>query len=301
MTPIEGAGGRPDGYVETITPPLTLPKGLDLPAAMDQMRAELEKRERTEASLREALEEIGRTGEETMNELRIMTAALRDEIAKRKAAEAELRRVTEESVAEEAVEISGVPERAWEPLESPPALLGRIADDARSGTLFIVDGTREKQLFFEGGRIFSCASNDPSMFLAQRLVTMGVISEEQRVQALEIKQASQLAMGRILLILGAIDEIQLVEAMRGKVEAEIADLLTWSGGRWSFADGEVPSLQLVPMRLEVAALLAPKLVASSKSRKVHRVTCVSAKKIRGAARVEVLTTDGWELCRLCFR
>ena len=301
LIPVEGVGGRAQGYVETITPPLTLPKGLDPKSAMEQMRAELDKRERTEASLREALESMGRTGEETMNELRIMTGALRDEIAKRKDAEAELRRVTEQTAAEEEIIIDSIPERTWQPLESPSALLQQLAGEAKAGTLFVVNGDREKEVFFDAGRIFSCASNDPSMFLAQRLVSAGVISEEQREKALEIKQASQLAMGRILLILGAIDEMQLVDAMRAKVEGEIADLVTWTEGRWSFVEGDVPSLRLVPMRIDVETLLAPKFVASSKSRKLHRLTCISARKIRGAARVEVASADGWDLCRLCFR
>ena len=131
----------------------------------------------------------------------------------------------------------------------------------------------------------------------------GTISEEQRQKALEIKQASQLAMGRILLILDAIDETQLVEAMRAKLEDEIAELLTWREGRWAFVEGEVPSLQLVPLRIDVETLLAPPVIyiASRKSGKVHQTTCMSAKRISGTARAEVLTTEGFERCRQCFR
>lgn len=305
--------GGTTGYVETITAPSE---------PLDQLRAELEKRKRTEESLREAFADIGRTSEETMNELRIMTAALRDEIDRRKAAEEELRKVSARlaapppapppsSIAEvEEITVSAPPPRKWKSFaETAPAeVLRQCAEGERSGTLLVrhdgqgSDG-REKEIFFENGRLFSCASNDPSKFLAERMVAAGTITEVQRQKALEIKQASQLALGRILLILGAIDETQLVAAMRRKLDDEIGELLGWSDGRYVFVEGEVPSLQLVPLRVDVDVFLAPQVVyiASTKSGKVHNLGCMSAKRISAAARVEVKTTDGFELCRQCFR
>jgi PAS domain S-box-containing protein len=276
-----------DGFVETIIPMI------ESDAAA--LRLEVDKRKRTEESLREAYDDLRRTSEETMNELRIMTAALRDEMARRKAAE--------KLVEVEEVTIDLPSEPLWTEFDSAIDLLRACAGDERTGTLFVTNDGREKEIFFENGRLFSCASNDAEKFLAERLVAAGTITEEERQKALEIKQASQLAIGRILLILGAIDEAQLVAAMRCKLEDEIAELLTWTGGRSVFVAGEVPSLQLVPLRLDVESLLAPQelFIASTRSGKVHRPTCLSAKRIRGAGRVESKTTDGFELCRLCFR
>ncbi|MBV8516612.1 MAG: PAS domain S-box protein [Acidobacteria bacterium] len=363
VTPVK-ADGELKGFVETITPP-QVPKGVDTALAMEQLRAELEKRKRTEESLRSALDDLRRTSEETMNELRIMTGALRDEIERRKSAEDELRHVSERLAAvpepapepppvyEEEIVLEAAPELTWQNVaETTMAeVLRAQALIERTGTLLVSNGPRDKEVFFDAGRIFSCASNDPDKFLAQRLVAHGVISEDQRERALEIKQASQLALGRILLLLGAIDETQLIDAMRTKVEDEIAELLTWKEGRYVFVEGDVPSLQLVPLRLDVETLIAPKplreaepepapqlelalelpvsapepeaapepapvavadvappaapppalFVASTKSRKVHQATCTSAKRITGAARVELASTEGYERCRLCFR
>ncbi|HEX8617524.1 MAG TPA: hypothetical protein VF911_08060, partial [Thermoanaerobaculia bacterium] len=91
--------------------------------------------------------------------------------------------------------------------------------------------------------------------------------------------------------------------MRQKLVDEVGELLTWREGQYVFVDGEVPSLQLVPLRIDVEALLTPAVVfiASTKSGKVHQAACISAKRISGAARVEVRTTDGFDLCRQCFR
>ncbi|MFL6245802.1 MAG: PAS domain S-box protein [Thermoanaerobaculia bacterium] len=299
IAPFDTGGVK--GYVETVMSTAE--------PTVEPLRNEIEKRKRTEESLREAFDDLRRTSEETMNELRIMTAALRDEIDRRKAAEEALRQMNAKlAVAPvepevEEIEIEVPPAPAWQELTSPAEVLTELAAAQRTGTLLIVSGTREKEIFFEDGRVFSCASNDPEKFLAERLVTGGVITDDQRRKAVEIKQASQLALGRILLILGAIDETQLVEAMRGKLEAEIAELLTWTDGRYVFVDGDVPSLQLVPLRIDVDVLLAPPVVyiASMKSGKVHHATCISAKRISAGARLQLQSTEGFELCRVCFR
>jgi PAS domain S-box-containing protein len=315
ISAFESAGLK--GYVETVMAPPEPTAAKHEPAPKsDSLRLELEKSKRMEESLREAFDDVRRTSEETMNELRIMTGALRDEIDRRKAAEEELRRAQAklahleleplvEEVDVEEIAVEAPPAPSWQDLAatSPSEVLLELSAAQRTGTLLLTSGTREKEIFFENGRVFSCASNDPAKFLAERLVASGTITEEQRRKAVEIKQASQLALGRILLILGAIDETQLVDAMRRKLDDEISELLTWTEGRYVFVDGHVPSLQLVPLRIDVDLLLAPPMlyVASTKSGKVHQPTCISAKRISAAARAEVNTTEGFELCRLCFR
>lgn len=306
--------GAIKGFIETVAQPSAAPQGIDTKPLIEQLRAEVDKGKRVEDSLRSALEDLRRMGEETMHELRIMTVALRKEIDRRKAVEEELARVTEQlaavpmpaplEVEEEVVaEVTGVEQLV---LSDPAGLLREFAAAQRTGTLLVTREAREKAVFFEAGRIFSCASNDPDKFLAQRLIASDTISEEQRQKALEIKQASELALGRILLILGAITEEQLVEAMRSKLEDEIAELLTWNDALYAFIDGEVPSLQLVPLRIEVEPLIGkltappPVYIASKKGGKVHKESCLSAKRIRGASRVVVASTEGFDRCRMCF-
>ena len=311
--------GALKGYIETITAAAAA-KSADQTAVVAQLRAELDTKQRTEESLRDALEDLRRMGEETMNELRIMTEALRTEIDRRKAAEDELRRVNEDlsspievvvveddefEIDTEHIPVDAPPQRNWKSLEGTTVedMLRAQAFGETSGVLLVSSNDREKEIFFENGRIYSCASNDPEKFLAERLVATGVVTEEQRQKAMEIKKASQLALGRILLIIGAIDEAQLVDVMREKLRDEIADLRTWTEGQYVFVEGDVPSLQLVPLRVDVERLLNPPViyVASRKTRKVHRMDCRNAQRISGEARLEVESTDGFELCRTCFK
>jgi PAS domain S-box-containing protein len=297
------------GYVEIITPPAPVDPRKGLEATIDSLRSEVETGKRKEESLRDALEEVRIMGEQTMNELRIMTVALRKEMDRRKELEQQLREPV--VIEEELVRIEETAPRSWSPLEQPAAeLLAGLAEAQRTGTLILATGERQLEVFFEKGRVYSCASNDPTSFLAQRLIDAGIISDDDRRRAIELREHTSLALGRILLILGAVTEGQLIEAMRAKIAEQLKDVLTWSDARWAFVEGEVPSLQLVPLRLEVAELLRPaaRFVASPspKSRKYHAPDCISVKRIAPAALVvfagiDEAKTRGYDACRICVK
>ncbi len=301
ITPFRPDNGPVKGYIEVVTKPVGGALGIDLShlkdnkdkkAADDKKSAELRQiiealqaevalQKRREESLRDALEQVRVMGEETLNELKIMTVALRKEIERRKAAEDELqvanRRLEAASqplvaapaapplpivVEEEILHLTQPqPSKIWRALmgKAPAELLVQYATDQRSGTLMLVSGERERELSFEKGKIFSVASKNPANFLTQRLIELGYITEEQRQRALEIKQHTQLALGRILLILGAITEEQLIEVMRSKMEDEIVEVFEWKDAKYAFVEGNAAALQLVPLRIEVAPLILKRM------------------------------------------
>ena len=348
---------RPDGtvrgFIEVVGAPSATDATIDAKAAAERaveslkashekalaaLRADVDKGKRTEESLREALEQIRVMGEETMNELKIMTVALRNEIDRRKTVEDELRaaneRIAELTNTVVPVEAAGVPDEIEIDLEeevieipaprrlqamegrTPVDLLLAHEQEQRSGTLILSKEDRVKEIFFDKGRVFACASNDPQKFLTQRLIELGFITEEQRLRAMEIKRETQLALGRILLILGAITEEQLVTVMRTKMEDEIAEAFGWKEAKWMFVEGEVPSLQLVPLRIEITPLVVQRLAqnevplvgssAPKSKKKYHRADCSVATRIAAKARVtfaneQEAEQQGYEACRLCFR
>ncbi len=271
LTPVR-IDGVVKGFVEVIRPPEgTGESEKEAKQTLDGLRAEVRKRQQTEEALRSAIEELRVSGEQVMDELKIMTDALRKELERRKRAEEELRAIHERvaravvappaAAESEIVSTSVPPQRKWKPQgdATPAELLVKHASQQRTGRLVIASGSREKELFIEKGKIISCSSNDPARFLAQRLITSGLISEEQRQKALEIRRETQLALGRILVILGALTENQLHDAMRRKAEEEIAELSTWTEAKYVFVEEEIPTLQLVPLRIDVAEMVVHQL------------------------------------------
>jgi PAS domain S-box-containing protein len=261
--------GAIKGFVEIIRAP---DARVETKQSVDAMRAELRKRQQTEEALRSAIDELRVNGEQTMDELKIMTDALRKELERRKRAEEELRAIHErvaravvppKAPAEsEIVSTSMPPQRKWKPIGATPAeLLVKHASNLRTGRLVIAKGKHEKELFIDKGKIISCSSNDPARFLAQRLIAVGMITEEQRQKALDIQRETQLALGRILVILGALTENQLHDAMRQKAADEIRELSTWTDAKYVFVEEEIPTLQLVPLRIDAAELIVQQLRA----------------------------------------
>lgn len=337
VMPVRPDGSTLRGYLEIVAQPARVDARVpELKRTVESLREQLADHERTEETLRDALEETRRGATETMNELKIMAGALRDEIARRKAAEAELHEVKAAPMIERQPEVAP-PKRAWKKLRhSVRELLVAQAAEQRSGTLVIAQGERQTEVFFDEGRIFSVATNDPTRFLAQRLIALGLVTEEQRQRALEIQGETHLALGRILVVLGAIDEDRLLGVMRRKAMEEIETTFGWTDAKYAFVEGEIPTLQLVPLRLDVIELLEPHALllsdddlpgleipppppaappvaieallfasASGKTRKYHRSTCISAMRINEETRV-VFTSSaaaaaaGYESCRLCL-
>jgi PAS domain S-box-containing protein len=271
LTPV-----RIDGVVKGFVEVIRAPEGpgeaqKETKRTLDALQAEVRKRQQTEEALRSAIEELRVSGEQVMDELKIMTDALRKELERRKRAEEELRAIHERvakavvapaaAAESEIVSTSVPPQRKWKSHgdATPAELLVKHASQQRTGRLVIASGSREKELFIEKGKIISCSSNDPARFLAQRLISSGLITEEQRQKALEIRRETQLALGRILVILGALTENQLHDAMRRKAEEEIAELSTWTEAKYVFVEEEIPTLQLVPLRIDVAEMVVHQL------------------------------------------
>ncbi|HXG57426.1 MAG TPA: DUF4388 domain-containing protein, partial [Thermoanaerobaculia bacterium] len=232
------------------------------------LRADLEKERRTNESLRQALQDLRTAGEEAMNELKVLTVALRSEIDQRQKLEEKLREAGAQRAEEEARtpphppveaerEILQVAARHWERLNgrSVAEIIGEMGERRRTGTLVVERGSEVKELFFEEGKLFSCSSNNPDDFLTQRLMRHGYLTADDRRRALEIRQHTQLALGRLLLILGAISEEQLLEVMREKAIDQIFDLSGWRDARWTFFEGPIPALRLVPLSLGAGEIL----------------------------------------------
>lgn len=330
---IKSDGTNVSGYLEIIAVPMRVDARVpELKRTVESLRDEVAEHLRTEEGLRDALEEAKRSAAATLNELKIMAGALRDEIRRRKAAEARSAPIVEETPA-----VAAPPKRAWKRLQHPVReLLVAQAAERRSGTLVLEHGELQLEIFFDEGKIFSVATNDPARFLAQRLIELELITEEQRQRALEIQRETHLALGRILVVLNAIDEETLLAVMRRKAEEEIEATLLWGDARYAFVEGDIPTLQLVPLRIDVIELLAPAIhltdddvpgleipppppavpqppiealffaSGSGGKRKFHRASCISALRINEETRIVFTNSNdaiaaGYESCRLCLR
>lgn len=73
--------------------------------------------------------------------------------------------------------------------------------------------------------------------------------------AMEVQEESQILLGRILVMINAISEPDLLRLMKKKAEESIYDVFLWEEGNFEFVDGELPDLKMVPLSLDVTGII----------------------------------------------
>lgn len=137
----------------------------------------------------------------------------------------------------------------------PGDLLQWLSLGQKTGTLVVARQAVEKKIFFKAGRILSSASNDPREYLGQFLMSHGFLSEEELRKAMEVQQQSGILLGKILVTIGLITEQDLMRLMRIKAEEEIYDVFLWTDGEFHFIDGELPQMQMIPLKIDVTGII----------------------------------------------
>ena len=134
-------------------------------------------------------------------------------------------------------------------------LLQWLSGAMKAGTLVVENGKVTKQIFFRDGMIVSSASTDPREHLGAFLVSHGFITEAELGQAIRMQESNKMLLGKILSTIGAISEQDLDRMLRLKAEESIYDVFTWPEGDFRFLDQQLPSANMVPISIDVAALV----------------------------------------------
>ncbi len=134
-------------------------------------------------------------------------------------------------------------------------LLQWLALGQKTGTLVIEGHGVQKRLFFQNGKINFTSSSDQREYLGQFLVSHGYITEEELKKAMEVQEESKILLGRILLMINAISETDLLRLMKRKAEESIYDVFLWEDATFEFVEGTQPDLRMVPQSLDVTSII----------------------------------------------
>jgi Domain of unknown function (DUF4388) len=134
-------------------------------------------------------------------------------------------------------------------------LLQWLSLGQKTGTLLIEGHGVEKRIYFQNGRINSSSSSDQREYLGHFLVSHGYITEEELKMAMEVQEESNILLGKILVMINAIAETDLLRLMRKKAEESIYDVFLWTEGSFEFVDGEMPDQKMVPLSLDVTGII----------------------------------------------
>ena len=121
-----------------------------------------------------------------------------------------------------------------------PQLLAWVGSSRRNGCLQIRHDKATTNLFFHGGRIVACSSDDPSKLLGQFLLYRGVIDEAGLCQAMAEQEVGGKLLGGILVEKGKISSERLARELSLKVEETILGVFEWEDGAFAFIEGASP-------------------------------------------------------------
>jgi tetratricopeptide (TPR) repeat protein len=150
-------------------------------------------------------------------------------------------------------------------------LLQWLSQSKKNGTLQINNGKVEKKIFFKDGRIISSASTNPEEYLGHFLVSHGLINEMELTKAIELQEQTHMLLGKILVTTGAIEERELHRLLRLKAEESIYNVFSWGEGEFRFLDDALPESTMVPMNLDVTAIVLEGVQRVDEWRRIRKV------------------------------
>ncbi len=102
------------------------------------------------------------------------------------------------------------------------------------GSLNLERGDKARTFHFDSGYVTGASSNDPTEYLGQMLINRGLIDERQLQEAFVVQADTGVRLGKILLMVGAVEENQLRAVLEHKIRESIFDALSWSEGAFQF-------------------------------------------------------------------
>jgi hypothetical protein len=133
----------------------------------------------------------------------------------------------------------------------------RFLDGRKStGTLELIRGNAWKRLYFERGRIISSGSSEPSEYLGHFLISEKKITEEQLTEALEVQKRTKVMLGKILVMIGAVSEEELLTMLENKCKESVFMMFLWEDAEFEFFDNQLPAVRLIPTSMEVEPVVS---------------------------------------------
>ncbi len=134
-----------------------------------------------------------------------------------------------------------------------PHLLVDLHRHGATGSLKMIGPNHPKALYFRGGRILFGSSNDPRDQLGAILIESGRITRQQ-LDDVNAKVGPGNPLAKVLSDSGFVNQRELGDAARVKVERILADVLSWASGSFEFEDGVLPK-GAVDLKLSTEKLL----------------------------------------------
>ena len=119
-------------------------------------------------------------------------------------------------------------------------LVAYLGNRKATGTLLVERGEERHQVLLRDGAVVQASTNAPREYLAQFLMNMGMITEDEYTTAFQQQQATRVALGKILVDSGKVPEDAIRNALSLKFREALLGCFGWADGRFTFTPGDSP-------------------------------------------------------------
>lgn len=113
------------------------------------------------------------------------------------------------------------------------------------GTLTIEHASTVRTFHFDSGYVTGASSNVPSEHLGQLLMDRGLVDDQALNDAFQVQADTGVLLGKILIMIGAIDAPGLEATLADKIREALFDALSWREGTFQFelvGDDDAPPI-----------------------------------------------------------
>lgn len=123
----------------------------------------------------------------------------------------------------------------------PLADLLQWADqEHRTGALVVRRSSREKRVYFRGGKVVACLSDDPAEHYGEHLLLSGELDERQLVRALSHCSETGMQLNEALRALDILPPETVRRTLRERTRDVVCDLFLWTRGVFYFDNETLP-------------------------------------------------------------
>lgn len=136
-----------------------------------------------------------------------------------------------------------------------PTLLRFLQRNKKSGILIVHRNDLDKSIYIKNGDIVFAISKYPDDRLGEVLLKMGRITLDQYETSVRLLKQTGKRQGTILVEQGFINPKDLFMAVTHQVKEIILSLFTWIDGDYLFQEGDLPSEEVITLRMSTARLI----------------------------------------------
>lgn len=111
-----------------------------------------------------------------------------------------------------------------------------------TGVLSLQRDVVRKQVILADGELCNASSNEPREYLGQFLINLGHITEDQFNRAYQTQKETKIFLGRILVMIGAVNEQTVSTALSMKMRETLLEAYQWTQGTFAFEADKRPDV-----------------------------------------------------------